>query len=234
MPENIYEFRFQRGTSDRWTALNPVLGPGEPGVELDTGLFKIGDGSTEWNELEYYLTEFYITALIDVAVAASGGLSSDPRIGNMEDLTTTSQDLLVSAINEVNAKAASLQADVDALQIDVASMPLYVPFGRAGMLIPFTGPKFYFTDDVTFVDSTFSLTTSPTGSSVVLDVLKNGSSIYSSNPAIAASGSLASAGTLAGTPTFAARTDVLQVKCLQIGSIIPGSDLAVLLKLIPA
>lgn len=101
MPENIYEFRLQRGDESRWTALNPTLGPGEPGVELDTGRFKIGDGNTEWNDLPYYLTEPYVVGLIEVALAETGGLSSDPRIGDLGDLNTTDQTLIVSAINEV-------------------------------------------------------------------------------------------------------------------------------------
>lgn len=237
MAEPTYEFRFQRGTADRWAELNPVLGPAEPGVEVDTGLFKIGDGSTEWNDLEYYLTEFYITGLIEQAIAESGGLSSDPRIGDMGDLTTTAQDLLVNAINEVNAKASQITAlasDVAALEITVQEIPFYLPFGRTGMLIPFTGPRLYFTDNVELTDSTFSLTTAPTGSSAIFEILKNGSPSFSSDPAIAASGNVSSAGTLAGPTIFAARSDFLQVQCLQIGSIVPGSDLSVLLKLTPA
>lgn len=36
-----------------WTAANPVLDNGEFGVEDDTGLFKVGDAVTPWNELSY-------------------------------------------------------------------------------------------------------------------------------------------------------------------------------------
>lgn len=36
-----------------WTSKNPVLLEGEPGYETDTGLLKIGDGETAWNELDY-------------------------------------------------------------------------------------------------------------------------------------------------------------------------------------
>lgn len=97
-----YEFRFQRGTSDRWTDLNPVLGPAEPGVETDTGRFKLGDGSTEWNDLPYYLSEPYVTGIVEVMIAESGGLSGDPRIGDMAELSTAFKASIVGAINEVN------------------------------------------------------------------------------------------------------------------------------------
>ena len=36
-----------------WAKLNPVLGEGELGIESDTGLSKLGDGSTPWNQLKY-------------------------------------------------------------------------------------------------------------------------------------------------------------------------------------
>jgi len=47
-------FQFRRGLSTLWTSTNTVLAPGEPGVELDTGRFKVGDGSTSWSNLPYF------------------------------------------------------------------------------------------------------------------------------------------------------------------------------------
>lgn len=45
--------KVKRGTSVSWSARNPVLSAGEPGVETDTGQMKIGDGITAWNNLPY-------------------------------------------------------------------------------------------------------------------------------------------------------------------------------------
>jgi hypothetical protein len=39
--------------SDLWKRVNPILMPGEMGIESDTGLFKFGDGKTPWNDLRY-------------------------------------------------------------------------------------------------------------------------------------------------------------------------------------
>lgn len=36
-----------------WAVENPILGEGELGIESDTGLSKIGDGKTTWNQLKY-------------------------------------------------------------------------------------------------------------------------------------------------------------------------------------
>lgn len=98
----LYEFRFQRGSSNRWTELDPILGPGEPGVEVDTGLFKIGDGHSVWSNLEYFLTESHVLSMVEIILAQTGGASADPRVGNLAELTTESIATVVSAVNEVN------------------------------------------------------------------------------------------------------------------------------------
>jgi hypothetical protein len=46
-------FQFRRGTATQWASTNPVLLSGEMGVETDTGMFKIGNGSSAWNSLPY-------------------------------------------------------------------------------------------------------------------------------------------------------------------------------------
>jgi hypothetical protein len=47
------QFQFRRGTSTEWTTANTVLASGEMGIETNTKLFKIGDGTTAWNSLAY-------------------------------------------------------------------------------------------------------------------------------------------------------------------------------------
>lgn len=43
----------RNGTSTQWTTANPILAEGEMGIETNTGLFKVGNGSTAWNSLPY-------------------------------------------------------------------------------------------------------------------------------------------------------------------------------------
>lgn len=45
--------QFRRDNASNWTTNNPVLAEGEIGLELDTNLFKVGDGITEWKDLPY-------------------------------------------------------------------------------------------------------------------------------------------------------------------------------------
>ena len=47
------QIQLRRGTAAQWTAANPELSEGEIGIELDTGLFKVGDGVQAWTALPY-------------------------------------------------------------------------------------------------------------------------------------------------------------------------------------
>lgn len=46
-------FQFKRGSAAKWQELNLILKAGEPGLEMDTGRLKIGNGVQAWNELSY-------------------------------------------------------------------------------------------------------------------------------------------------------------------------------------
>lgn len=50
-----YQLELRKDTASRWARLNTLLADGEPGFEKDTGKFKIGDGSTLWNDLPYFI-----------------------------------------------------------------------------------------------------------------------------------------------------------------------------------
>lgn len=45
--------QLRRGTASQWTSANPTLMEGELGYETDTGLYKIGNGSSAWSALSY-------------------------------------------------------------------------------------------------------------------------------------------------------------------------------------
>lgn len=47
------KFKLRRDWSYNWSAKNPVLADGEPGVERDTNKMKIGDGVSRWSLLSY-------------------------------------------------------------------------------------------------------------------------------------------------------------------------------------
>jgi len=82
--------QLRRDTAANWTAADPILAEGELGLEVDTGLTKVGDGVTEWTTLAYWgpspaaenvsydntasgLTATDVQAAIDEIVAGGGG-----------------------------------------------------------------------------------------------------------------------------------------------------------------
>lgn len=67
--------RIRRNTASAWTSINPTLSQGEPGIEIDTGWFKIGDGIQTWSELSYFAPQ----------VSADGSSELTVHINNAED-----------------------------------------------------------------------------------------------------------------------------------------------------
>jgi len=47
------QIQLRRGTASQWTSANPILAEGEMGVELDTGKWKFGNGTSTWSILSY-------------------------------------------------------------------------------------------------------------------------------------------------------------------------------------
>jgi hypothetical protein len=65
----------RRGTAAQWTAANPTLAAGEIGFETDTNKFKVGNGSSAWTSLAYFVDASIVfdssevQGLVDAAVA---------------------------------------------------------------------------------------------------------------------------------------------------------------------
>ena len=73
--EERYTFKFRRGTSEQWEHKNTILDEGEPGVCGKN--FKIGDGITPWNDLDYFLPEDQID-VIEILQAHIDSLTPHP------------------------------------------------------------------------------------------------------------------------------------------------------------
>jgi hypothetical protein len=88
MPVNT-RLQVRRGSASTWTSTNPTLSAGEIGYETDTGLFKIGDGTTAWTSLSYNAVRD-LTAGSGISISNSNGnytiSLSDPTI-QVSDIT---------------------------------------------------------------------------------------------------------------------------------------------------
>jgi hypothetical protein len=47
------QIQLRRGTSSQWTTANPILADGEVGIETNTGLYKVGNGTDNWTTRPY-------------------------------------------------------------------------------------------------------------------------------------------------------------------------------------
>ena len=75
MAEIKTKILLRNDTKTAWLSSDPVLGKGEIGIEIDTGLIKIGDAVKKWSELNYFkgdLSNYYtiaeVESLVDEAI----------------------------------------------------------------------------------------------------------------------------------------------------------------------
>ena len=80
----INTIKVRRGTAAAWTSANPTLGDGEPGYETDTGKMKIGNGSTAWTSLAYFMPGEWnwttVTKTADESVTSSTTSQNDDHL----------------------------------------------------------------------------------------------------------------------------------------------------------
>jgi hypothetical protein len=65
------KIQVRRDTSANWTSLNPTLSSGEIGYETNTGKFKIGNGSTLWSSLDYFLDSSDLSGYLTASSAST-------------------------------------------------------------------------------------------------------------------------------------------------------------------
>ena len=128
-------FQFKRGLAEAWTRNNPTLRPGEPGFELDTGKLKIGNGSTAWNDLEYFGGDFTITAdnksiilnkeqleLAGFASALEGAMPRKTADGSLEWIVPDFPNL-DEALENVQKSIEYLEIATPKIKYEISSKP---------------------------------------------------------------------------------------------------------------
>lgn len=100
-------------TANNWTTNNPVLMKGEIGLETDTGKYKIGDGTSNWQALQYYVnldqdSKSSLDTLIEML--------NDGDFGNVNDVqvngTTVVQDKVANISIGVLTTSTTAQSEV--------------------------------------------------------------------------------------------------------------------------
>ena len=69
--------RLKYDTAANWATKNPVLLAGEVGIESDTLLGKVGDGTKAWQQLEYLNADYAKRLGYGLDIEASTGYEND-------------------------------------------------------------------------------------------------------------------------------------------------------------
>lgn len=89
------QIRLRRDTAANWTASNPVLALGEPGIETNTRKIKYGDGTTAWTALAYSAGDANFTGDYN-------DLTNKPSIPDGTYDSLTGKPTLVTAIDDLS------------------------------------------------------------------------------------------------------------------------------------
>lgn len=89
----------RRDTASNWTSTNPTLAAGEIGFESNTGLLKVGDGSTAWSSLAYAAVTASNTATLTNKTIALGSNTVSGTISEFNSAVTDA-DLATRAGSE--------------------------------------------------------------------------------------------------------------------------------------
>lgn len=113
------QIKLRRDTAANFTSKNPVLGVGEPAYETDTKKLKIGDGTTAYNNLDYFAggggsTEFTVVQPLKL-VDGTLTLQIDEQTIQVQD------GKLVANLDELGNEVNTLAGDVAGVQADLAN-----------------------------------------------------------------------------------------------------------------
>lgn len=102
---------FRRGDSAAWSTANPVLQAGEPGFDLATRIFKVGNGTAAWDDLP--------------------GISVDEGLSEEAIEQAITEYLLENPIEGVTQ--AELDAAIEAIELTPGPQGIQGPQGEQGI-----------------------------------------------------------------------------------------------------
>lgn len=129
----------RRGTTVQWNQYDPVLGPGEIGVDLTVKRIKIGTGSLKWSELDYFDGTAYDTAVKNGFVGTEQewlDSLSGYGIAVEEGFTGTKSEWLATLTAYGVAVSEGYSGTVEDWLLDLVGPPAEISIGTVSTLPP--------------------------------------------------------------------------------------------------
>jgi hypothetical protein len=129
-----YQIQLRSDTAANWTTKNPILASGEPGFETDTGILKVGNGTTAWSGL----TEISGGSAYGAAINFKGTVAT---VGNLPSSSNQVSDgYLVSADSEMRVWNGSIWVNIGPLRGPTGATGATGPTGATGADSTVPGP----------------------------------------------------------------------------------------------
>ena len=155
--------QLRRDTAANWTLANTVLSQGEQGYETDTGKMKIGDGSTAWTSLAYFVDSSAYATSSDITTAVNNLVDTAPGAldtlnelaaalgddANFSGTVTTSLATKANSADLATVATTGAYADLTGTPtVPSALTDLSITDGTAGQVLSADGDGTY-----TFIDA---------------------------------------------------------------------------------
>ncbi len=110
----------RNGLAEEWAFKNPILSKGELGAEIDTGLLKLGDGSSSFTDLPYInVSQIFINEALEQKVDKTGGVITGALTLNYTPSLSTdavNKEYVDNAINSAGLLKRSIVPELPALE----------------------------------------------------------------------------------------------------------------------
>lgn len=99
--------QIRRGDTTAWNNANPVLEEGEIGLNTTLGQFKIGDGNTQWSDLDYYPSAASLDTSLGsyIQISEKGSVDGVATLDSTGKLTLDQVPDTLATISYVDTKA---------------------------------------------------------------------------------------------------------------------------------
>jgi len=139
---------FKVNTRSQWSATNPVLLAGEPGLESDTENLKIGDGRTSWSGLPYFGNPGYWGSFWDTTSQVAALVNTAYAI-KLRDVDTASRGIKVISNERITFDHPGIYSITFSIQFsntDSSIHDINVWLRKNGTNVPATDSRFSITE----------------------------------------------------------------------------------------